>query len=173
MRRESVKTCKSGDVNSTCSGGMRSQVKINEKLIARPSANLSNLSTYYYTFPQKKFLEVVLHLGLVYSLCQKKCTFNSDFFCGRPIRIVNYVNGSSIHAKFYMMNHVNFCPPPPPGWQQKNSELYVRCFWHRLYSPADHGDIQKITITQGHQENWADATDFSFGEESKFKTDTR
>ena len=40
-----------------------------------------------------------------YSLCQKKRTFNLEFFCG----------------------------PPPPGRSQKNSGLNVRFFWHRLY----------------------------------------
>ena len=56
-----------------------------------------------------------------YSLCQKKRTFNPEFFCGLPggggpkIHMVDYVNGSSI----YIIDHVNFWPPSPRGATKK------------------------------------------------------
>ncbi len=42
-----------------------------------------------------------------YSLCQKKRTFNPEFFCGLlggggpKMHMVDYVNGSSTHAHFF------------------------------------------------------------------------
>ncbi len=48
----------------------------------------------------------------MYSLCQKKRTFNSDFFPGPPggggpkIHIVDYVNGSSAHAQFFSLKNL-------------------------------------------------------------------
>ncbi len=47
-----------------------------------------------------------------YSLCQKKRTFNSDFFPDAPggggpkIHMVNYVNGSSTHAQFFSLQNL-------------------------------------------------------------------
>ena len=46
-------------------------------------------------------------LILIYSLCQKKRTFNPEFFCGLPggggpkLHMVDYVNGNSTHAQFF------------------------------------------------------------------------
>ncbi len=48
----------------------------------------------------------------VYSLCQKKCTFNPEFFCGLPggggpkMNMVDYVNGSSTHAHFFPLKNL-------------------------------------------------------------------
>ncbi len=53
----------------------------------------------------------------IYSLFQKKHTFNSEFFCGPPegggpnIHMVDYVNGAS--------THVNFLPPSTRGATKK------------------------------------------------------
>ncbi len=47
-----------------------------------------------------------------YSLCQKKRTFNLEFFCGPPgeggpkTHMVDYVNGSSIHAQFFSLENL-------------------------------------------------------------------
>ncbi len=47
-----------------------------------------------------------------YSLFQKKRTFNSDYFRSPPgeggpkIRMLNYVNGSSIHAQFFSLENL-------------------------------------------------------------------
>ncbi len=92
----------------------------------------------------------MIHMHLYkYSLCQKKCTFNSEFFCGPPgegrpkIHMVDYVNGSSTHAQFFPFTNFFLLGltwssmwifgPPLPGGPQKKSELNVRFFWHRLY----------------------------------------
>ena len=68
---------------------------------------------------------------LVYSLCQKKRTFKSEFFRGPPagggpkFHMVDYV------TPIYIIDHLNFWPPWGP---RKNSELNVHFFWHRLYT---------------------------------------
>ncbi len=56
-----------------------------------------------------------------YSLCQKKRTFNSQFFRGPPgggglkIHMVDYVNGTPI----YTIDHANFWSPSPRGATKK------------------------------------------------------
>ena len=53
-----------------------------------------------------------LSAKVTYSLCQKKRTFNPEFFCGPPggggpkIHMVNYVNGSSIYAQFFLLENL-------------------------------------------------------------------
>ncbi len=57
---------------------------------------------------------VQIQLGetIMYSLCQKKRTFNSEFFCGPSggagpkIHMVDYVTGSSTHAQFYSLKNL-------------------------------------------------------------------
>ncbi len=49
---------------------------------------------------------------ILYSLFQKKRTFNSDFFRDPPeeggpkIHMVYYVNGSSTHAQFFLLKNL-------------------------------------------------------------------
>ncbi len=51
-------------------------------------------------------------LAKLYSLFQKKRTFNSEFFCdphgggGPKIHMVDYVNGGSSHAQFFSLKNL-------------------------------------------------------------------
>ena len=68
--------------------------------------------------------------GGSYSLCQKKRTFNSKFFCGPSgrgepkIQMADYVK---VELPFTYSTMWIF-GPPPPGGPRKNSELNVRFF---------------------------------------------
>ena len=54
--------------------------------------------------------------------------FVPPWWRGAKIHMVNYVNG---RTPIYIIDHVNFCPPPQGG--HKKLELNVRFFWNRLY----------------------------------------
>ncbi len=59
---------------------------------------------------------------LQYSLCQKKRTFNPDFFCGPPGG-----RGPKIHMVDHVIDkidYVNFWPPLPKGGGTKNG---IKC----------------------------------------------
>ena len=76
-----------------------------------------------------RYFELRNRLGAYYSLRQKKCTFNSDFFRARP-------EGGG--PKILMVDPCEFFGPPSSGWPQKKPELNVRFFWHRLYILRNH-----------------------------------
>ncbi len=55
---------------------------------------------------------------------------------GIKIHMVDYVNGNSTHAQFFMLHNrpCEFLAPlSQGGGPQKNLELNVRFFWNRLY----------------------------------------
>ncbi len=59
------------------------------------------------------------------TVCVKTNAHLIPIFCGPPggrvpkIHIADYVNGSSIHASIYIIDHVNFWTPSPRGGAQK------------------------------------------------------
>ena len=83
------------------------------------STGKGTLNGYFYFFHMQS------ESKMLYSLCQKKRTFNSDFFGGPPGG-----GGPKIHMVYYVNG--NFWPPFPRG-ATKNMGLNVRFFWHRLY----------------------------------------
>ena len=76
-----------------------------------PSNHLTqdvNKSGKNFQMRKNRFFSVLAHKNLIqYNLCQKKRTFNPEFFCGLPwgggpkMHMVDYVNGSSTHAQFF------------------------------------------------------------------------
>ena len=68
-----------------------------------------------------------------YSLCQKKRTFNPEFFVAPLGKGGENSHGQLCKWEFYTIDYVNFWPPAARGGAQKNSGSNVRFFWHRLY----------------------------------------
>ncbi len=79
--------------------------------------------TYFWTW-HSTFIP--LFTGPIYSLCQKKRTFNPEFFWSPPgggspkIHLVDYVNRTPI----YIIDHVNFWPPSSRGATKK---IGIKC----------------------------------------------
>ncbi len=92
---------------------------LNKVVIENNPIILSLTSVYHFTHSNEYrfyLLQASMYISTtlihVYSLFQKKRTFNSNFFCGPPgggepkIHMVDYVNGSSTHAQFYLLKNL-------------------------------------------------------------------